>query len=46
MFLPFLAQYATGGKEASAIQAARESLELNAIYRDGIAAAMGKLPAS
>ena len=45
MFLPFLAQYATGKKKASAIQAARESLELNAIYRDGIAAAMGKLPA-
>ncbi len=44
MFVPFLAEHATGEREDLAIQAARESLELNAIYRDGIAAAMESLP--
>jgi pyrroloquinoline quinone (PQQ) biosynthesis protein C len=44
MFVPFLAEHATGEGEDLAIQAARESLELNAIYRDGIAAAMESLP--
>lgn len=43
MFLPFLAQYATGEREAAAIQAAKESLELNAIFREGIAKAQEKL---
>jgi len=37
MFLPFLAEYAIGEKEAAAIQAAKESLQLNAIFREGIA---------
>jgi pyrroloquinoline quinone (PQQ) biosynthesis protein C len=43
MFLPFLAEYATGEKETAAIQAAKESLELNAIFREGIAKAQEKL---
>ena len=45
MFLPFLAEYAKGENEERVIQAARESLDLNAIYRQGIALAMEKLPA-
>lgn len=44
MFLPFLSEHAVGGKEASAIQAARESLDLNAMFREGIAEAQEKLP--
>jgi pyrroloquinoline quinone (PQQ) biosynthesis protein C len=44
MFLPFLEEYATGEKEAAAIQAARESLELNAMFRAGIARAQERLP--
>ena len=44
MFLPFLAEFATGEKETIAIQAAKESLDLNAIYRNGIALAMERLP--
>jgi len=43
MFLPFLAEHATGDKEAAAIQAAKESLDLNAIFRAGIARAQEKL---
>jgi pyrroloquinoline quinone (PQQ) biosynthesis protein C len=43
MFLPFLSEYATGEKEALAIQAAKESLDLNAIFREGIAKAQEKL---
>jgi pyrroloquinoline quinone (PQQ) biosynthesis protein C len=43
MFLPFLEQYATGEKEALALQAAQESLDLNALFRDGIAAAQEKI---
>jgi len=43
MFLPFLAEYATGEKEALATQAAKESLALNAIFRVGIARAQEKL---
>jgi pyrroloquinoline quinone (PQQ) biosynthesis protein C len=43
MFLPFLAEYAKGEKEAAAIQAAKESLELNAIFREGIAKAQEKI---
>jgi len=34
----------TGEKEALAIQAAKESLQLNAIFREGIAKAQEKLP--
>jgi pyrroloquinoline quinone (PQQ) biosynthesis protein C len=45
MFLPFLSQHATGEKEPLAILAAQESLDLNAIFREGIARAQEKLPA-
>lgn len=45
MFLPFLAEFATGEKEELAVQAAAESLELNKIYRKGIALSMESLPA-
>lgn len=43
MFLPFLREFATGEKETLAIQAAKESLDFNGIYREGIAAAMEKI---
>jgi pyrroloquinoline quinone (PQQ) biosynthesis protein C len=43
MFLPFLEQHATGAKEALALKAAQESLDLNALFRDGIAAAQEKI---
>jgi hypothetical protein len=43
MFLPFLAEHATGDKETAAIQAAKESLELNAMFREGIVRAQEKL---
>ena len=39
MFLPFLAEYATGDKEAAAVQAARIRSRLMRIYRRGIALA-------
>jgi hypothetical protein len=44
MILRFLAEHATGGKEAAVIQAAKESLQLNAMFREGIARAQEKLP--
>lgn len=44
MFLPFLRECATGETEKLAVQAAKESLELNAIFRAGIAAAQEALP--
>ncbi|NIO06951.1 MAG: hypothetical protein GTO40_02765 [Deltaproteobacteria bacterium] len=44
MFLPVLASFATGEKEALALQAVRESLELFAIFRAGVAEAMERLP--
>jgi pyrroloquinoline quinone (PQQ) biosynthesis protein C len=44
MFLPFLAEFATGEKEGMALQAVRESLALSALYREGVARAMEKLP--
>jgi pyrroloquinoline quinone (PQQ) biosynthesis protein C len=44
MFLPFLAEHATGAKEVPAIQAAKDSLAFNAMYRKGIALAQAKLP--
>src|ERR1041385_8271998 len=44
MFLPFLAEHATGIKEALALQAAKESLAFNALYRKGIALAQEKIP--
>lgn len=40
MFLPFLSRFATGEKEHLALQAVQESLELFAIYREGVARAM------
>jgi len=43
MFLPFLSEYATGEKEQLAIQAAKESLDLNMIFREGIAKAQESL---
>ncbi|OGQ82200.1 MAG: hypothetical protein A3F90_10190 [Deltaproteobacteria bacterium RIFCSPLOWO2_12_FULL_60_19] len=45
MFLPFLSRFATGEKEKLAFQAVQESLDLFAIYREGVAVAMEKLPA-
>ncbi len=44
MFLPFLAAFATGEKEGLALHAVRESLDLFAIYRGGVAEAMERLP--
>jgi pyrroloquinoline quinone (PQQ) biosynthesis protein C len=44
MFLPFLTEYATGEKEAAAMRAAKESLDLNAIFREGIAREQEKIP--
>lgn len=44
MFLPFLSEYATGEKEQLALDAVRESLELFALYREGVARAMEKIP--
>jgi hypothetical protein len=43
MFLPFLAEHATGIKEALALQAAKDSLAFNAMYRKGIALAQEKI---
>jgi len=45
MFLPFLERFAAGEKERLALQAVRESLDLFAIYREGVAVAMEHLPA-
>ena len=44
MFLPFLVEYAAGSKEGKAIQAAKDSLAFNAMYRKGIALAQEKIP--
>ena len=44
MFLPFLAAFATGEKERLALHAVKESLDLFAIYRGGVAEAMERLP--
>jgi hypothetical protein len=44
MFLPFLAEHATGTKETLAIRAANDSLAFNAMYRKGIALAQEKIP--
>jgi hypothetical protein len=43
MFLPFLAEYATGDKEQMALNAVKESLDLFAMYRDGVARAMEQI---
>ena len=45
MFLPFLSHFATGEKEQAALQAVQESLDLFAIYREGVAVAMEKISA-
>jgi hypothetical protein len=45
MFLPFLKEYARGEKEERAVQAAKDSLAFNAIFRKGIALAQEKIPA-
>ncbi|HXG51151.1 MAG TPA: iron-containing redox enzyme family protein [candidate division Zixibacteria bacterium] len=44
MFLPFLKEFATGEKEKLAVQAAKDSLALNAMFRKGIALAQEKIP--
>jgi len=43
MFLPFLEQYATGEKEALALKAAQDSLDLNLLFRQGIAEAQERI---
>jgi len=43
MFLPYLAEYATGEKEQAALEAVQESLDLFALYREGVAQAMEKI---
>jgi hypothetical protein len=45
MFLPFLSEYAIGRKEQLALDAARKSLDFNALFRKGIADAQEKIPA-
>ena len=44
MFLPYLATFATGENEKLALQAVRESLEVFAIYRQGVAEEMERYP--
>lgn len=44
MFLPFFSKFVIGENEDLALQAARESLDLLAIYREGVAKAIEKLP--
>ncbi len=44
MFLPYLATFVTGENERLALQAVRESLELFAIYRQGVAEEMERYP--
>jgi hypothetical protein len=39
-----LEEYATGEKERMALDAVKESLDLFALYRDGVARAMEKIP--
>lgn len=46
MFLPFLSEHATGEKGQLALDAVKESLELFALYREGVAEAMEKIPLS
>jgi pyrroloquinoline quinone (PQQ) biosynthesis protein C len=45
MFLPFLREFGTGEMEGLAVKAAKESLDLNAMFRKGIAIAQERLPA-
>ena len=43
MFLPFVAEFAVGEKEALALQAAKEALNLFKVYRLGLAVAMEQI---
>ena len=43
MFLPFLKEFAAGKKQNLAVQAAKDSLDFNAIFRGGIALAQEKI---
>lgn len=43
MFLPFLAEFATGEREQLALQGVQESLHLFTVYRGGVADAMERL---
>ena len=43
MFLPYLTAFATGEKENLALQAVKESLDIFAIYRGGLAESMERL---
>jgi pyrroloquinoline quinone (PQQ) biosynthesis protein C len=43
MFLPFLEELATGEKQQLALQAVKESLDLFALYREGVAREMEKI---
>jgi pyrroloquinoline quinone (PQQ) biosynthesis protein C len=43
MFLPFLSEFAMGEREKLAFQAVKESLDLMAIYRGGVADAMERI---
>lgn len=44
MFLPDFSQFTTGEKEGPALQAVQKSLDILAIYHEGAAKAMEKLP--
>ncbi|HXG52539.1 MAG TPA: iron-containing redox enzyme family protein [candidate division Zixibacteria bacterium] len=44
MFLPFLERYARGELEQLALDAVQESLDLFALYREGVARAMEQIP--
>ncbi len=44
MFLPFLSEFAIGKNERIALDAVKESLDLFALYREGVAEAMEKIP--
>ncbi len=44
MFLPFLENYAVGEREEDALSAVKESLDLFALYRDGVTQAMERIP--
>ncbi len=46
MFLPFLSEHAAGEKERVALDAVKESLDLFALYRQGVAKEMEKVPLS
>ena len=44
MFLPFLSEHATGEKEKLALDSVKESLDLFALYRFGVAKEMEEVP--